>query len=417
MKIVRFDFQTAGKLAKYNDGSGDKLMVRKMFDMKRDITEATTDYDYVGGQAVIDDILDMFEAAVIDDTSGEIQYYLDRNDITKKKDGTASDLTGGDGSVFIIKPEFWIKEYDIGNVRYYSFSKTHISGYRKSPRFAIGKYKAHRPSAGDHAEKIVSWSGAEISTGAVWGNRTEFRTAARLGRNSKWNMIPYHIHRDITLLARAKYKTTDFQTQLGYVSRAGAADWNTYNAYKPVWDTGHMDDQGTLFSGNKPITISDWPEAGAGELETEVVSFMGIEDWFGHIWEWLDGIDLYYPSAGDFLAYITEDYTKFTDGGSGATQPDGYSLVGALPTGSAYVREMHEGEIIPKYAGGGDPVASGSRYYCDYHYASSAGDNWCAARVGGRLVNGAHSGPFSLLFFNAASHREAALGGRLGLYL
>ena len=418
MKIVRFDFQTAGKLAKYTDGGQQKILVRKLFDMKRNVTEATTAYDYVGGQTVIDEILDMFEVAVIHDTTGEIQYYIDRNDITKQKNGTDANVNGADGSVFIIKPEFWVKEYDIGTVRHYSFSKTYIAGYRKSPRFAIGKYKAHRPTTGDHTGKIVSWSGKEITTqvSASFGNRTEFRTAARLGRNNKWNMIPYHIHRDMTLLARAKYKTTDFQTALGHVSNAGSAEWNTFNGRNPVWETGHMNDQGPLFSGNKPITISDWPEAGPGELETEVVSFMGIEDWFGHIWEWLDGIDTNYPSEGDPLTYITEDYTKFTDASGGETPPDGYNLVGAVPTTSAYVREMHEGEIIPKYAGGGDPVASGSRYYCDYHKISSSA-GWRAARVGGGLLSDAGSGPFYMRFNYTASVGLSLLGGRLGLYL
>ncbi len=78
---------------------------------------------------------------------------------------------------------------------------------------------------------------------------------------------------------------------------------------------------------------------------------------------------------------------------------------------------MHEGEIIPKYAGGGDPVASGSRYYCDYHFVGSAGNNWRAARVGGSLSNVAYSGPFCLGFDRAASSRLAGIGGRLGLYL
>ena len=380
----------------------------------RDVTEPTTviSVDSVNGRdGELELIKDKFEAAVINDTTGAIEYYLDRTDCTKKADGTPSNLTGADGSVFIIKPGFYIKSWMVGNVQYYSFSLKGGVGYRYSPRYAFAKYKGHRPSSGPHAGKLVSWSGVDITTAHDnRGRLYDFRTDARLGRNTNWNITPYVMYRDMMLLYKADIRNLNAQTELGYVSRASSADWSNYNGYNPIWQTGHMDDMPTFYSGNKAISVAIFV-GGTDPLNTEVVSYMGIEDFFGHIWEWLDGLKINY--SGDPLigiAYICDNPAHFND----ASNADNYTEVGIVPNAHAYLRETHPGEIIPLVGGGAQ--SGSSTFYCDFHYVfTSAG--WRAALVGGLLADSAFSGPFFLRFLNSANNRHAVLGARLGLYL
>jgi len=141
---------------------------------------------------------------------------------------------------------------------------------------------------------------------------------------------------------------------------------------------------------------------------------MGIEDFFGHIWEFLDGIALFYTASGVGTAYKCTNYNQFANGADAdGVPPDGYETVGAL-TASGYVKEMHLGEIVPKTVGG--TGVGSDTYYCDYHYASTSA-GWRVALVGGGLIDGVNSGPFCLSFYDSSARRLTDLGVRLGLYL
>jgi hypothetical protein len=381
------------------------------FEVQRDITEPTVLLTQISAQTeMLDYIKSQFQAAVINDTTGDIVYYLDKDDPTKKADGSAANLDGTDGSVFIIKPGFWIKTTRIGDIDNYTISPHQIPGARYSPKFAYAKYKGHRPSSGPHAGKLVSWSGVDITTSHDnRGRLYDFRADARLGRDNNWTITPYHMYRDLMIMYITDMRNLNAQDALGYVSRASSADWNNYNGYFPVWQTGHMNDQTTFFSGSKAISIPNFV-GGTSPLNTEVVSYMGIEDLYGHIWEWLDGISINYTAAPNGLIYICENPSHFADGTA-----TNYTLVGATPSaGPGYVREVRPGEIIPSVTGG---TGSGSTtFFCDYHW-SSTGNGWRAALVGGSLLDGARSGPFFLSFGDSAAFRNANFGARLGLYL
>jgi hypothetical protein len=379
------------------------------FDVQRDITEATTTVTQVSAATeMLDYIKSQFRAAVIDDSTAAIVYYLDSVDPTKKADGTAANLDGTDGSVFIIKPGFWIKTTRIGNIDNYTISPHQIPGARYSPRFAYAKYKGHRPSSGPHTGKLVSWSGVQPTTDQnSRGRRYDFRADARLGRNNNWNITPYHMERDWVQLMMCDRRNLNFQTNLGYVSSAVYADWLAYNGLYPVFQTGIMDDMPTFYTGAKAVSIPNFV-GGTNPLNTQVVSYMGRENLFGEYWDWLDAININYTATPAGLIYICENPSHFADDTS-----NNYTLVGAT-AGSNFVREVHPGEIIPSVTGG---TGSGSTaFFCDYHWAS-IGNGWRAARVGGSLPQGTLSGPFALAFSYFAGASEAIIGARLGLYL
>ncbi len=381
------------------------------FEVQRDITEPTVLLTQISAQTeMLDYIKSQFRAAVINDTTGAIEYYLHPTDPTKKADGTAANLDGTDGSVFIIKPGFWIKTTRIGNIDNYTISPLQIPGSRYSPRFAYAKYKGYRPSSGPHAGKLVSWSGVQPTTNQDnRGRRYDFRADARLGRNNNWNITPYHMERDWVNLMKCDLRNLNLQTALGFVSRASSSDWNNYNGYNPVFQTGIMDDMPTLYSGSKAVSIPNFV-GGTNPLNTEVVSYMGRENLFGEYWDWLDALNINYTNAPNGLIYICENPDHFADDTS-----TNYTLVGATPSaGAGYVREVHPGEIIPSVTGGTD--SGSTTFFCDYHWVS-ASNGWRAALLGGSLGNGASSGPFTLLFSDSAAARAATIGARLGLYL
>jgi hypothetical protein len=375
------------------------------YTFRHNTENASTLLDGEGNVNVLKQIIDLFQAAVIDDITGEVVYYLSKDTPTLQSDGiTPSVLTGEDGSVMIIKPEFWVKSWMEGSVEYTSLSLYEKDGYRLSPKFAYGKYKAYLDENG----RLVSRSGVYCTTSR---NLPEFRTYARNGRNHLWNVTPYHMYNDLVLLYKAVVRNLDSQSALGYVSRASSTDWNNYNGYYPVWQTGVMNDKPTLYTGSKQVVVPSFV-GGSTDLVTEVVSFMGIEDFYGHIFELLDGALIHYDAELNGSIYLAENASNFAnDGDAEGNPPEGYGYLGSAPASGGYITQTIMGHFLPSKTGG-----SSSTHYCDYHYESTTA-GWRVPRMGGRLFSGAFAGCFCSWFAHSALYRYSAFGARLGLYL
>ena len=370
----------------------------------RNVTEGTTQISVASaGDQGLNAILNAFAAAVINDL-GEVVYYLDKDNPNLQADGvTPAHLDGSDGSVFIIKPAFWVKVWMEGDLEYTAISLVQRPGFRLSPRYAFGKYKAYLDENG----KLVSRSGVYCTT---YRTLTEFRTYARNGRNHLWNVTPYHMYNDLLLLYKAVVRNLDSQSVLGYVSRASSTDWNNYNGYYPVWQTGIMNDKPTLYTGSKNVFVPSFV-GGSTDLVTKVVSFMGIEDFYGHIYETLDGALVYYDANLNGSIYLAENPLNFVDSGDAyGNPPEGYDILGVAPA-AGYIVNVHEGHFFPIQTGG-----SSSTHYCDYHYKSTSA-GWRVPRVGGGLDGGEISGCFCSSFAYSALGRVAKFGARLGLFI
>src|SRR5699024_11075954 len=84
--------------------------------------------------------------------NGEINYWLDADDWSKKEDGTDSDLTGADGQVMVRIPRHWIKDTQEDDVRTLLFSDKPFLGATEVPEIFLGAYKA----ALDRNDNILS---------------------------------------------------------------------------------------------------------------------------------------------------------------------------------------------------------------------------------------------------------------------
>ena len=106
-------------------------------------------------------------------------------------------------------------------------------------------------------------------------------------------------------------------------------------------------------------------EYDASSKKVKVCRYRGIENPFGHIWQWTDGINVRINPGSNGLSevFVCSDPSKFND-----SNYNGYSHVGNEARAEGYVKEIifgESGEIIPALVGGGSTT-----YFCDYHYTN-----------------------------------------------
>ena len=105
------------------------------------------------------------------------------------------------------------------------------------------------------------------------------------------------------------------------------------------------------------------------------VIYRGIENPFGNMWEWIDGINL---QAGNGT-FVCRDYTKYASDKFN----DGYTSIGYTKfAGEGWAKQMGYDENNPEIALPIAVGASDSTGYCDYYYNQNHTSNR-VARVGG----------------------------------
>jgi hypothetical protein len=242
-------------------------------------------------------------------------------------------------------------------------------------------------SAGD---KAVSMPGFKPMTG---NSRIDFRTLhANLG--ASYHTESYYADEFISLLFITEYGTLHSQLALpGYTE----ATWS----YAAVRTTGR-----TMLLGNDSGSIE--PKIAAGEIDNALAtsygivagekianSYRGVENIYGHLWKWLDGINF-----SDRKIYLCNNPSAWAE-----DTATGYTDTGlSLPT-DGYQTNFHTGLLLPSAASGGGSTT----YVCDYLY-SAAG--WRALFASGFLNYGAFAGAFSRYANYAGALRYDIIGSR-----
>jgi len=197
------------------------------------------------------------------------------------------------------------------------------------------------------------------------------------------------------------------------VTDLNGTKWNNLNGYYPFIPCGYTDSLGNG-TGVVPFTMPEEydPDATA-PVVTNVPRYRGIENPFGHLWQWTDGINVRISpteeNGGDGLSkvFVCKDPAKFKDNGY-----DGYSHVGNEARTDGYVKEIiggEYGEIMPSVVGGGSTT-----YFCDYHYTNIPTTEMLRGDLfGGDADNGAPAGLASASSFYAPSSTHADVGSRL----
>ena len=128
--------------------------------------------------------------------------------------------------------------------------------------------------------------------------------------------------------------------------------------------------------------------------------FFGIEDVFGNVNDWCDGI-----TFSGATIYSTTDYNKFAETTSNMVNS------GSRPTANGYITALTYSTNqpflnYPREAAPGD----GNQYYCDYENYYSTGN---VLFVGGRWSNGANAGLWCSFGNFGDAYTNAGVGGRL----
>lgn len=236
--------------------------------------------------------------------------------------------------------------------------------------------------------------------------------------------MTYDIQKDIYWLFVVEFATRNSQkafnaalTAEGYkqgglgdgVTTLDGGKWNTFNGYNPFIPCGHTDELG---NGTGEVEFSMPTEYDSNIKTVKVPRYRGIENPFGHIWQWTDGINVRIsPNSptGDGLSkvFVTDNPEYFNDSNYNNMQH-----VGNEARTESYVKEVifgEGGEIMPSVVGGGSTT-----YFCDYHYTNiPTSEQLRGVLFGGDASYGANAGLVCASSYSAPSYTNASFGSRL----
>lgn len=307
---------------------------------------------------------------------GIVKYYLQKDDYTKKEDGTASLLDGTDGDVMVEIPKIGYKLWNDENYQYVSVTEDpNKDGYC---------YYAHSLETDGDCDKIyygayygyVDGSNLHSRSGVsptVRTALTDFRTYAA-NRGTGYSLESFFPRTLMQCLYVVMYKNLNSQAVLGQGLTSASAKVNT----------GGTDSQsfcyGTTDGSNQ-------------------VKFLGIEDFWGNVYGWLDGV------YSDSNYNILTDYRNSQFAGS---EHDFQFNVGQGIDGGGYISK-----ILGNNTGGFTPTEINGDYST---YFSDAGDvdySGRFGRCGGNWNEGALAGAFFLNLNGPALLPYSNLGARL----
>lgn len=283
---------------------------------------------------------------------GTVDYELDKNDYTKKLDGTASDVANASygGNAMVGIPKVYWKIVDNGDNTaniYFSDKKVDADFHCWSHIDNNGNeidYCYMPIYNGSNVNSVLrSISGKAPMTGQTATTEITYAKANNLTSDTIWYTELFNDRMLINLLLLLIGKSTDTQTVFG------AGNNNSYasNSNTGVKNTGTMNTKG-LFWGNQDNKSG--------------VKVFGIENWYGNI----------YRRIGGWINDKGTQKIKMTYGQSDGSTTDGYnetgsgyiSIGGATPSGvsGGYISKMliNDNGLIPTIASG-----SASTYYCD----------------------------------------------------
>ena len=373
------------------------------------------------------------------DDDGKVVEYLDPTDWT----GNVRD--GSRGQVMVEIPLHYRKCETDGNKRRVLLSELPLPGYEVVPLMYVSAYEAsvQRSTAklcsvvntdadyrggGNKADNDAK-SNTLLGRPATTISRTNFRAYARKRKadSTEWNCMTYDAQKTLYWLFVVEYATLNSQatynsepTAEGFrqgglgagVTTLDAGKWDTFNGRNPFVPCGHTDELGNR-TGVVEYTMPT--EYDATETKVSVPRYRGIENPFGHIYQWTDGINVRASATkengGDDLSqvYVCHDPAKFND-----SNYEGYSHVGNEARNEGYVKELvfgEGGEIVPKICTG----AGSTTYICDYHYTviPSSGAVLRGLLFGGSAHGGANAGFACAYSHSAPSYTAAYIGSRL----
>ena len=377
-------------------------------------------------------------------STGDVLYYLGANDSTKKEDGTTADLSGATGQVMVEVPAHYRKT-SLNAAQGYmdtEISMFPFDGAILVPRYLVSAYEATVDRENNLLSSVVNssaryrggnnnadWDGTYRSLLGLPATALSLGTFRQYGKNrgTGWGCYDWNMHTDIFWLFAIEYATLnsqkDFNPSLDAAGLhqgglgsgvSGFSNWETYNSYNPITPCGFTNSLGNN-TGVKTFTLNaEQAQAYGSEHSESVPSYRGIENPFGHIWKWTDGILA--RGTGEYQeVYISRNRAKYAD-----TINDSYVDMGHDEARGGYVKYiLASQQSLPQekrvYGDliGTDLSGSSSTFFCDHRYSIHGEGTIYGAVLGGLADNGADGGLACVLSHNPPAYSDAHIGSRL----
>ena len=290
------------------------------------------------------------------------------------------------GDVMVKIPKFYYKRTRSGSTETIQIADGEAEGFTLHPLFT--------PDGGTtvydyvHVGAYITGSGYVSKTGlAPLANesRASFRSGAA-SKGTGWSQYDIAAWSAIQMLYLVEFADSDSQTKLG----RGWCDGNS-----AAINSGACD---SLYSAG---VYSGRPSGTDGKT---AVMYRSIENPFGNLWQWVDGVNL-----NDGTYYACFDPTKYAD--DTATNYTQLSYTGATNWSSSYITQEgldmnNPAVMLPSAAGSG----SASTYLCDPCWSDTG---WRVCGVGGAWDIGTFAGLFAVALNISSSYAYAGAGGRL----
>ena len=374
---------------------------------------------------------------------GEVKYYLDPTDWTKKADGSGNALLDGtDGDVMVHHRKFYGYSEADGDLRRVWISTFKISDdWQEIPEGVVSAYRLTTDTS--DSSKVLGRS--VINTTAAFrggGNRTAYdayldtdpfrsdlgkqrtgiarSTFRTYARNNNLELLDYETYKWVFFwLPVIEYSTFDMQRAFNAslttgglhqgglgpgVTNVDGSKWKSYNGNYPIVPCGYTNEFGNQ-SGVKDYTFPIIDGTIDPATSIQVNRYRGIEQPFGDAVTNLDGVLSQYLTTDTLRHYyVTDDPEKYSD--SDISQ---MRQIAAVATTSNYVKEFvlgSHGEIVP-LSFQGNPT----QYKCDYH-GDSTDATLHTLLVGGYASSGSAAGLSYLNSNNSVGTSQTSLGFR-----
>lgn len=286
---------------------------------------------------------------------------------------------GSNGQVMVEIPAFWVKVVDdTANSQYsYYITDAALDGYALHPMFQ------HNGTTQTHiyVAAYKTGSGYVSKTGvAPLVNQTRATTRSGIvsARGSRWGMVDVATRVGISMLIATEYATLNGQSAIG-AGISGAT--------------------GAHVSGEADGVAGTAGRA-SGTDNLSAVVWRGIENWWGNVWEWIDGFNvnggvMYYCLTQ--ASYADDTVTAYTSLG----------VTVGTAVSAAYATRLSATKIaVPTTFTGG----SSTTYLCD---ACWTGTTWRTAAAGGPWDCNTIVGLWCWTWGLASSYSSAYQGSRL----
>lgn len=330
------------------------------------------------------------------DNAVELSYTIGESEIISDFDtcypwSEMKEVTDNYGNVFIKIPKFYAKvtenedgtyKHQISRSCYDGFSTLFVDGKGNEIDYVlVGKYEGS-----GSASRVYSKSGATVLVNITRGN---FRIGCK-ANGKGYQQYDFMIDAIIKELFMIEFATTNSQSVMqGWTNGENTAALITghtdlVKTASGSWNTNHVEDCATCNTDGK-----------------HACKYRGIENPFGNVWKWCDGINFDVEKI-----YVCEDPEFYADDKHDAP----YTYMGDRLMSEGYLKEVTPFAKNP-LLGYATAIGAGSTtYYSDYYYVSNAGT---VLFCGGYWLYGANAGLWVWRGVGAASLEYSNIGGRL----